>query len=171
MESPKPLVIGVGNRDRGDDGIGPAVAEALAHTWSEHLETAVVAGDLSALAMRWQPDQQVVVVDAMVSGEEPGTVIEFDCSQGELPVDHRPVSSHSIGLAQAVELARTLDRMPRQLTLLAVEGADFEPMTAMSGPVADALEVVVHRVGTLFGIAAERDLSLLDRVVQGKLPG
>jgi len=74
----RPLVIGVGNRDRGDDAVGPVVADAVADRCGDAVESIVVEGDLADLALRWGDAQTVVVVDAMVGGAAPGTVVELD---------------------------------------------------------------------------------------------
>lgn len=156
-----PLVVGVGNRDRGDDAVGPIVAEVMARRWPSALEAVVVEGDLSTLALRWGPEHRVVVVDAMVSGAEPGTSVAIEwpaagpagpVGVGPVGVGSTPASTHSIGLAAALELARLLGRLPSALTVVGVEGAAFDLLTPLSPAVAAAVEPVVGRVASLLGL-------------------
>jgi hydrogenase maturation protease len=68
--SGRPLVIGVGHRDRGDDGVGPAVVDALSHRTTQ-VTTIIREGDLAVLPLLWESDDDVVIVDASfaASGE------------------------------------------------------------------------------------------------------
>ena len=59
-------MIGVGHRDRADDGIGPAVVDALSHR-SDKVTTVVREGDLAVLPLLWEPDDDVVIVDASLA--------------------------------------------------------------------------------------------------------
>lgn len=147
------LVLGVGNRDRGDDAVGPIVAEAMARRWPGALEAMVVEGDLSTLALRWRPEHRVVVVDAMVSGAEPGTAVAIEWPSAEAAgVGASPTSTHSIGLAAALELARLLGRLPAALTVVGVEGTAFDLLAPLSPAVAAAVEPVVAQVASLLGL-------------------
>lgn len=150
------LVLGVGNRDRGDDAVGPIVADVMAGRWPGALEVVVVEGDLSTLALRWRPEHRVVVVDAMVSGAEPGTAVAVEwppaATAGPAGVGASPTSTHSIGLAAALELARLLGRLPAALTVVGVEGAGFDLLAPLSPAVAAAVEPVVAQVATLLGL-------------------
>lgn len=144
------LVVGVGNAARGDDGIGPAVIEAIrAEPELADAETVVAAGDLSDLVVTWEPDQDVVIVDAMIGGGPPGTVVTIDGLRDPLPEADRPLSSHGFGLADTVQLARALGRLPRSLTIVAVQVGDIDHLAPLTEPVRDAVAEVVARVTML----------------------
>ncbi len=144
------LVVGVGNAARGDDGIGPAVIEAIrAEPELADAETVVAAGDLSDLVVTWEPDQDVVIVDAMIGGGPPGTVVTIDGLRDPLPEADRPLSSHGFGLADTVQLARALGRLPRSLTIVAVQVGDIDHLAQLTEPVRDAVAEVVARVTML----------------------
>lgn len=141
------LVIGVGNPARGDDGVGPAtVAAARADQRLDDIETMVAGGDLSDLVVTWRPDDDVVVVDAMVSGRPVGTVVAIDGLAEPLPLTNGLLSSHGFGLAATIEVARRLDLLPRTLTILAVEIGEIDTLQPLSGPVRSALVDVVDRI-------------------------
>lgn len=117
------LVIGIGNRDRGDDAAGPLVIDALRRApVATRPATLVVEGDLSDLSLRWAADDHVVMVDAAVTGEPVGTVRRFDT----IPAGETLLSSHGISLRDAIELGRLLGRSPSRLEIIAIEGACFD---------------------------------------------
>jgi len=148
------LVVGVGNPSRGDDGIGPAVVDAIsARADLAGVKTVVAAGDLSDLVVTWGPDDDVVIVDAMIGGGPPGTIRTVDGLRDPLPVPDRPLSSHGFGLVDALELARLLGRLPRTLTIVAVELDGIDTFTPLTDPVRGAVDDVI---ATITAIAVER---------------
>lgn len=115
------VVIGVGHRDRADDGIGPAVVDALAHRTDE-VVTLVREGDLAVLPLLWEPDDDVVIVDAVASRSSFGDLCEID------PAELRSrfgVSTHGLDVADAIELARRLQCMPARLRVFGITACDF----------------------------------------------
>jgi hydrogenase maturation protease len=84
----------------------------------------------------WQGRDAVVLVDAMRSGEAPGTIRRFDVSSEPLPARLRcSMSTHAFGLHDAIELGRALNRLPRRVIVLAGEGRHFEAGATPSGEV------------------------------------
>jgi hydrogenase maturation protease len=63
-----------------------------------------------------------------------------------LPIAFAPSSSHALGVAETVELARSLGRLPRCLLAYFVEGEQFETGTPLSPVIAAAVEDVAERV-------------------------
>jgi len=120
------VVIGVGNPDRGDDGVG--------HRVVSHLESRVASGvrlftatgaDPATLIEAWQGADTVILVDAMVSEAPPGTVERFDAGTGPLPESVRLVSTHAMGATAAIEMARALGRLPSRFAVYGVEANSF----------------------------------------------
>jgi hydrogenase maturation protease len=134
------IVIGIGNRDRGDDGAGIAVAEEL----TELTTHAVASGSLDLYEL-WTADDDVVVVDAMRSGATPGTVRSFDVTDEPLP-DETFASTHSFGPAASIEIARALGRMPASIEVIGIEAGDFTAGAAMSPAVARAVRDVTRGI-------------------------
>lgn len=116
----RPLVVAAGNPERGDDGAGPAVLALLRDPplAAELFAPRVVPPDLYA---RWSPERAVILVDAVRSGAAPGTVHRLDARARPLPAELCGLSSHGLGLAQAVELARALGALPARLTVYGIE--------------------------------------------------
>ena len=149
--APPILVVGVGNRDRGDDAIGPVVVDELLACAGREFETYVAHGDLTDLVMRWVAATDVIVVDAMVSGRTPGTVLRVDGLTESLPTSAVTVSTHGIGLPETIELARRLDRLPRTLTVYGIEIASTEYGEELSKKVRAVVSDVVDEIIPLAG--------------------
>lgn len=131
------LVIGVGNRDRGDDAIGPAVVDEIRRREAP-VTTIVSDGDLVDLLLEWRADDDVVVVDCVTTGGSIGSVLLLDPRD----LDRATRSStHGVGVGFAVELAEVLGRLPERLRLFGVEGRSFDP-----GPMSSELRSRVPEV-------------------------
>lgn len=145
-----PLVVGIGNPWRGDDGIGHAVVDALAGT--PGLTTAKSHGEPAELMELWQGHDPVILVDAIVTGATPGTLHRLDARE-PLPRGAR-YSSHGIGLAEAVELARSLGELPETLTVHGIEPARLEDGADLSREIRDRIARVVIRIADDLAVAA-----------------
>jgi len=156
----KVVVIALGNRFRGDDGIGPIIAERLKEN-AERLKKSVadrlggrVGGytivegkdDAMALVSAWENAALAVVIDAAVSGAAPGTIRRLEAGMQPLSKDVARCSSHGLGLAEAVELGKALGRRPGRLVIFAVEANTFEQGAAMSPEVSAVVEELVQTV-------------------------
>ena len=132
-------VIGLGNEWRGDDGVGPEVARRLGGK--------VLGGEPIGLVEALDGAGEVVLVDAVSSGAPPGTVHVFEAGSEPLPSTlFGATSTHALGLAEAVELARSLGRLPRRVLVYGIEGAAFSFGKALSREAADAAARVVEEV-------------------------
>lgn len=140
------LVIGVGNPDRGDDAAGRAVAALLRRALPAEVEIAEHDGEAAALLSRLEGAAAAFLVDACVSGAPPGTVRRFDAALSALPHDAFGLSTHGLGLAGAVELARALGQLPRCCVVYAIEGEFFAPGAPLSPPVSVAVAEVAWRL-------------------------
>jgi len=92
-------------------------------------------GGATSLLEAWRGEPVVVVVDAMSSGSPAGTVRRLDAARGPLHADLFRGSTHGLGLAEAVEMARALDQLPPSLVVFGIEGTDFSLGTRLSYPV------------------------------------
>jgi hydrogenase maturation protease len=138
------MVIGIGNRDRGDDGAGCAVAEVLRGGLPASIEVAEHDGEAASLLARLEGAAAAFLVDACVSDAPPGTVRRFDVAAAPLPHNAFGLSSHGLGLATAVELARALGQLPRRCVVYAIEGQSFAAGAPLSPPVGEAVAAVAR---------------------------
>lgn len=140
------VVIGLGNRLRGDDAVGPLVAERLIGQLPLDVTVLSHEGDPTDLLDRWDGADLCVVVDAVWSRGIPGALIRLEPLAEPLPSRLAFPSSHALDLAGAVALGRALGRLPRRLVVLGVETARFDQGAAPSAEVAAALPSVVDAV-------------------------
>lgn len=141
-------VIGVGNRTRGDDGIGPRVIDALRERGA-NASLVVSDGDPAKMLDAWQGAERVVLVDAIHVREVPGTIVEFDAVAERLPRSAFTGSTHAFGVPEAVELARALDALPPSVQIIGVQLASIAHTEEMTPAVAAAVTVVADRVEAL----------------------
>ncbi len=137
-------VIGIGNTDRGDDGVGLVAAERLRALLPGSVRVHQHARDGASLISLWEPQDDVVLIDAVMSGAAPGTVHERDLIVSPLPDDISAVTTHSLGVREGVELARALGRLPASLRFIGIEGKDFSVGHDLSDPVRHALDEVIR---------------------------
>lgn len=138
-----PLILGIGNRFRCDDGVGPAVADRLA---ALGIPTREHSGEGAGLIDAWTGAGCVVVVDATQSGAAPGTIVRLDAVGTAPPQGLFRYSSHLFGLAEAVETARALGRLPDSLVIWGIEGAAFGFGESLTPAVAEAADTVARRI-------------------------
>lgn len=150
----KPLVIGVGNRWRGDDGIGPRVVEAIASMGRDDLDLLVLDGEAARLASAWRGRRRVVVVDAMRAGAVPGTIhrlVDLD----RIPLAPGGTSTHGGGVAAAVSLAGALGVLPDHLAVIGIEPAVVEHRDQLSAAVDARLgDLVARTLEEVSGVCA-----------------
>jgi len=131
------LILGCGNRDRADDAAGLLVAARLRELG---IDARARGGDMLALIDEWSSEQEVIIVDAVISGRAPGAITIWDVGQAALPSVCFSCSTHALGVAEAVELARALERLPHELTICGIEAINFAVDGALSPEVAAAVE-------------------------------
>jgi hydrogenase maturation protease len=138
------LIIGCGNRQRSDDGAGILVAERLRKLG---IAADTHSGEAASLIDAWKGTDDVILVDAVVSGAPVGTVQAWD-GRHPLALVSKTTSTHGLGVAEAIELARILNCLPTRLQVYGIEGQRFEPGAEISPEVLRAVEEVVRRIIT-----------------------
>lgn len=101
-------VVGLGQRAAGDDGVGHAVLDALAALELPPTVELSWAEEASALVALLEGAESVIVVDAVIGAGAPGEVRVF-CGEELSTEAMSSVSSHGLGVSQAIALARALD--------------------------------------------------------------
>jgi hydrogenase maturation protease len=140
------LLIGIGNDLRGDDGVGPSIVRRIRRTPLSQVDFVEASGEGAALIEAWRDFSTVYVFDAVSSGGTPGEIVRFDAGREEIPSRYFNYSTHAFSLAEAVELARALDRLPPTLTVYGIEGQDFSHGPSLSKAVALAANSVADQV-------------------------
>ena len=139
------IVLGIGQLAAGDDAVGLAVARELAARGVAVRESA----DASALLALLEAGHRVVVVDAVAGGGPPGSVIRL--APEALGSGPTPLSSHGLGVAESISLARTLFG-PRAVAELVIIGIAIDrPSTHAVG----LCPAVAAAVGPAADLAAD----------------
>ncbi|MCP5039174.1 MAG: hydrogenase maturation protease [Rhodobacteraceae bacterium] len=154
-EADRPLVIGVGNLHAGDDAAGRLVAQRLAakNPGFDVFESFGAAADL---VTAFEGRAHVLVVDACLSGAAIGSIHRFDAHTDKLPDYLNAVSSHGIGVAQGVELARALGMLPQTCEVIAIEGRNFATGAPVSARVTASIAACVSEIHNRFSPPSPR---------------
>jgi hydrogenase maturation protease len=139
----------LGSAFRGDDAVGPVVADRLRALGAPLLDCA---DEPTRLLDLWAGLDTVVVVDALRSEAPPGTLHRIEVGDGPLPSDLRLASTHAMGIAETLELGRALGRAPHRVVVLGLEGAAFGMGEEMTPEVAQAIDELVLAVVTELGL-------------------
>jgi len=147
------VVVGMGSEYRRDDGAGPAVAELVTRGTGGITNLGPIADPLDLLGL-WDDADLAIVIDAVRTGAAPGTVrsIELGAGPPARPEDPTPSagpSTHGIGLAGVLRLARAVGRAPRRVVVVGIEGGDFGQGEGLTPEVARALPHAARHVTEL----------------------
>jgi hydrogenase maturation protease len=88
----------------------------------------------------------VILIDAARGGKTPGSVYRLDASVSPIGAQVFPRSSHAIGVAEAIELARAMDVLPATVIVYGVEVGNTEVGQPLSPPMGEALDHVVKQI-------------------------
>lgn len=145
------VVIGVGNAFRGDDAAGREVARRVRERVPGELDVVVCELEPTRLIDAWDGAETALVVDAVASGAEPGTVHRFDATTETLPSREFRSSTHALGIGETIELARALGRLPERVVVFGIEGEAFGSGTELSAGaqagVGRAVDLVLEEAG------------------------
>lgn len=148
------LVVGIGNPHRGDDAVGVLVARRLQALQLPDVSVIESNGDASKLMAAWENYPAVILIDAVVSGQKTGTLYKWFVDSEPIPSEIFAASTHSLGIAQAIELARSLDQIPPQMIVYGIEIHSLEPESGLSPKLNSSFEEIVTRI--------QHDLTNLD---------
>lgn len=127
------LIVGVGTPAGGDDEIGLALCRALCRQAEyagrcmllECADAALVASSL----LEWQ--KPVILVDAADMGLAPGEYRFFPDYKASVILKSSSVSTHGLGLAEGLELARTLG-YDRAVRIFGVQPFEVSPKQGLT---------------------------------------
>ncbi len=151
------LLLGLGNRDRGDDAVGlqvsarvaaglglplagQGVAAADAGRAPAPVTVATWSGPDLDLLDRWDGHDHVIMVDASRGAGPTGTrrrVVVDPRASGN--VGHA-TGSHAMGLPRVIALGHLLGRLPDRIELVTVEAGSVEPGAELTPAVAAAAD-------------------------------
>jgi hydrogenase maturation protease len=142
------LVAGLGNIFHGDDGVGVAVAQALA---SEQLPPGVIARDFGIRGVHLAYElldgyDLVVIVDAVQRGGPAGTVHVIEHTGAPRAGDGALLDAHDLSPDEVLALVPALGGALGRVVVVGVEVDSFEPTAELSGEVRAAVPRAVAAV-------------------------
>jgi hydrogenase maturation protease len=142
MSTPHDVVVGLGNPLRRDDGVGPAVADLVAHRALPRVTVERLTGDdPTVLLDAWRGARQVVVVEAVrCPGCTPGAIHRIE--PASLGSARTAASSHGVDLATTYLLGGIVGCRPERLVVVGVQVVD----TAVGRGLSPAVEAVLPDV-------------------------
>ncbi|NQV15651.1 hydrogenase maturation protease [bacterium] len=149
-------VIGIGNRLRGDDAIGPMVIDALRERHDTELKLVDAGNDALGILEYFDNQGSIMIVDACRMNKAPGTVLEFNASKAAMVLDMDPLSLHGLGLAEALQMAESLQMLPSELKIIGIEPDSIQFSGNLSPPVQRALIIATEKVQDELHRVAER---------------
>lgn len=124
-------VIGLGNEMARDDGAGLRAARLL--EGEEDVEVVLAGRPGAGLLELLDPARPTLLLDVVRAGASPGAVVELPLLElGGATLGGEPLSSHGLGVAEALKLAEALGRELPRGVFLGIGGARFDPGDALS---------------------------------------
>ncbi len=143
------LIIGCGNLLRGDDAAGPVL---IRHLWELGLPDGVRCADGGTggmdVAFQMRGVRHVILVDAFVSGSEPGSLFHLPGEE----VEHLPplagINLHAFRWDHALSFARWLlkDDYPSHISVYLIEAQNLHVGDPLSEPVEATMRKLAQRL-------------------------
>src|SRR5215204_5516949 len=144
--APSVAVIGVGNLHRRDDAAGILAARRIGQELGERVRVFDGIRDTADLINAWEGADLAILIDAAQVGGPVGAIYEIEVGEWRLPEHALRCSTHSLNVAQAIELSRVLDALPSSLAIWGIEGSSFDMGRELSPEVEEAIEKVASQV-------------------------
>lgn len=141
--SPPIRLFGIGNPFRSDDRVGRWIAQQLSDLNSPSIGIYESDGDGAKLIDQWQDARVVFLVDAVSSRQPVGALHRYEAHDIPLPNAIFGRSTHHWGMADAIELARRLHKLPPRVLVYGIEASNFSYGLTFSAPLQAALPRLV----------------------------
>ena len=142
----KTKIIGIGNELRHDDGLGIIAARRLISLAPSDVIVIEDFGEGTSLINNWENANKVIIIDAVNAEYEPGKVIQLFAHNEPIPSKFFNYSTHAFGVAEAIELARAMNKLPMELILFGIQGVDFSSGMGLSEKVKKSMNRLVELV-------------------------
>jgi hydrogenase maturation protease len=150
----KLAIVGCGNLNRCDDGVGVVVAQRLAlYVQARHRSDIQVfdAGtDGMAVMFRARGTRRLIIVDASRTGSDPGAI--FKVPGSELAQDYQPTYTlHDFRWDHAIHAGRKIygADFPTEVVVYLIEAASLDLGCELTRPVLEAANKVAAELQTL----------------------
>jgi hydrogenase maturation protease len=149
---PSLVLVGLGS-PHGDDQVGWLAVDRARSRLPADVSVYKVGGGIELVNLL-EGYEEAIVVDAAEPAGQPGRLRFFDWPCPDL-AELRPLSTHGLGLAEAIQLAETLQVVPSRVHIVTLEAQAAEPGTPLSETAARALSAVVDAIVAFVNRRAE----------------
>jgi len=142
MIKSRTLIIGIGNKLRGDDAAGLLALKKIKELAPEGVDVIENNGDGAELINKWAGRDKVILIDAVVSGSPPGTIHKFSSPGPIVPTEMFKFSTHLFSVPQAIYLSASLGNLPKELTIYGIEAKSLD----YGAQVSDEVEIAINNI-------------------------
>jgi hydrogenase maturation protease len=160
------LIGGIGNVLLGDDGVGPYLVRLLEsqYEFAANVEVADLGTPALDLTHRIVGLHALILVDSVVSGDPPGTVVLYRKEDIVCEIPAQRLDPHSPALSECLLAAEMLGATPQNVLLVGIVGESLDPGCPLSASVRrslrPAMDATLHELARLGFAFRKRDLPL-----------
>ena len=141
------LVLGIGNILLQDEGIGVHVVRELQRRYQIPAEVEILDGGTAGMSLLedLMDKEYMIIVDAVHTGEPPGTVVRLADEAVPVFLQQR-ISPHQLGLFEVLAALVLVDKKPPHLVLIGIVPEAMELSLELTATIEQKLELLVHKV-------------------------
>ncbi len=150
MSGKKPLLLGIGNILLSDEAIGVRVIEECEKD-SRFANIDIIDGGTAGMELLDEIASRplVVIIDAIRSREEPGTIHLFKDEQVPRFFSQK-LSPHQLGLSDVLSALVMTEEIPERLFLVGIVPETIEPGIGMSNIITEKIDAVLSHIVDIF---------------------
>lgn len=144
--SPRITVLGIGNLLLQDEGVGIHLVQRLAEKVGSPSINIVDGGTTpDILSLVDSSVDKLIIVDAAVAGDKPGTIYRFDIADLDCGTS-APVSLHELGIVDSLKLMSLLGNRPKSVAIFGIEPGTIDYGLELSPEVAEKMPRLIELV-------------------------
>ncbi|MBT3364028.1 MAG: HyaD/HybD family hydrogenase maturation endopeptidase [Chloroflexi bacterium] len=147
VQTPRIVVLGVGNMLMKDEGIGIHVIEALAgNPLLANINVEILDGGTSPDILHLLGETgKLIIVDAVKGGDDPGSIYRFHAQ--DITVENNyPVSLHQLSLFESLDMMDCMGDKPEETVIIGVEPKEIRAGLELSPELEQKVPQIVKLV-------------------------
>lgn len=151
METENFLILGIGNKYRCDDGAGIETAEVIKGFNIDKFIVKTLDGEGIGILKELEENENVIIIDAVRNNGKAGNVYELNANDVVIKSGFFNYSSHAFGLAEAINVAKVMNKLPKFLIVYGIEGGKFNFDTKLTKKVKQAVKITAETIKERYG--------------------
>lgn len=142
-----PIIIGIGNEFRGYDAIGLLLARSLRKKLP-NIKVVESNGDITELLNYFTEYNPIIIVDAAITDDDNsiGECKHLVINKNSQIFDLKTFSSHSLGVIEAIKIAKHLNSLPQELHIYGITGRNFNLTSNISEKLMKKIENITETI-------------------------